>query len=94
MTCWWILAVTSLREEEFSQFYGFLQTDFGRLLVLGWRFSLAFHICNGIRHLFWDIGFGFKPSTARNSSLVVILASVVLTVILYWVTLFRWVQLY
>ena len=94
MICWWILAVTSLREEAFSQFYDFLRTDLGRLLAFGWRFSLAFHICNGLRHLVWDIGYGFKPATARNASLAVILASLLLTGLFYWVTLIRWYQLY
>lgn len=93
MISWWILAVTSLQEDQFAQFYDFLHTPIGRFLVLGWRFSIAFHICNGIRHLIWDIGYGFKPSSARNGSIIVIIATFVLTAVLYWVTFMRWFQL-
>ena len=93
MISWWILAVTSLREDEFARFYDFLHTPIGRALILGWRFSIAFHICNGIRHLIWDIGYGFSPNSARNSSIFVIVFSILLTIVLYWITLLRWFQL-
>ena len=94
LSCWWIIAVTSLREEEFNLFYDFLHTTIGRLLTLGWRFSLAFHLCSGIRHLIWDLGYGFKPSTSSRSSLVVIISAIALTILLYWITLFRWFELF
>jgi len=43
--------------------------------AIGIAFSLFYHMLNGIRHLFWDIGYGFELKTAkRNGYLVVILA--------------------
>ncbi len=43
-------------------------------------FALYYHFCNGIRHLFWDIGKGFKLTTARTNGFLVILAALVLTI--------------
>ncbi len=33
--------------------------------VIGLIFSISFHLCNGIRHLFWDIGMGFELQKAK-----------------------------
>ena len=34
----------------------------GLLLLFGWTLALFFHMCNGIRHLAWDLGFGFEKA--------------------------------
>jgi succinate dehydrogenase / fumarate reductase cytochrome b subunit len=60
---------------------------FGRLLLLGWTFSLFFHLANGIRHLCWDAGYGFEIKTATISGWVVVAASAALTVIVWVVGL-------
>ncbi len=45
------------------------------LAAIGVTFALYYHFCNGIRHLFWDIGKGFAKETAkRNGFLIIILA--------------------
>lgn len=51
-------------------------------------FSLYYHFCNGIRHLFWDFGKGFELKTARRNGYLVILVSLILTVITIAVTAF------
>lgn len=43
-------------------------------------FSLYYHFCNGIRHLFWDIGKGFEISVARRNGYIVILSALLLTI--------------
>jgi succinate dehydrogenase / fumarate reductase cytochrome b subunit len=53
----------------------------GLLMLLGWTFSFFFHLCNGIRHLFWDAGYGFELRTTYASGWTVLAASGVLTVI-------------
>ncbi|MEX2644019.1 MAG: succinate dehydrogenase, cytochrome b556 subunit [Acetobacterales bacterium] len=62
----------------------FLGSWFGRLLLFGWTFSLFFHLCNGIRHLVWDAGYGYELDTAYASAIAVVAASGVLTV-LAWI---------
>ena len=49
------------------------------LVILGWVFSLYYHLCNGIRHLFWDIGKGFEIKTANRTGKLVLLISLILT---------------
>lgn len=48
--------------------------------VLMWSFSLYYHMCNGIRHLFWDIGKGFEKKTANRNGILVLIASAMLTI--------------
>ena len=53
----------------------------GVLVLVGWTWSLFFHLCNGIRHLFWDAGYGFDLPTTYRSGWTVVAASAALTVI-------------
>ena len=58
---------------------GFMGTIIGKLLLLGWSFSFFFHLANGIRHLFWDLGMGFEMRQANASAWFVIVATVLMT---------------
>lgn len=49
------------------------------VVMLGFAFSLYYHLFNGIRHLFWDFGKGFDIKTTRKSGVVVLIASALLT---------------
>ncbi len=53
----------------------------GQLLLFGWTVALFYHLCNGIRHLFWDAGRGFELRTAYASGWVVVVATALLSVI-------------
>lgn len=50
-----------------------------RLALLGLAFCFFFHLCNGIRHLVWDLGYGFEKHQARVSGWLVVIAAIVLT---------------
>jgi succinate dehydrogenase / fumarate reductase, cytochrome b subunit len=52
---------------------------YGQLLLLGWSWALLYHLCNGIRHLFWDLGRGFELKTAARSGYAVVVVSLALT---------------
>lgn len=77
---WWLIAAAT-SVEAFDGVQKVIGSWFGRLLLFGWSYALFFHLCNGIRHLFWDMGKGFDLTTARNSNWIVILGSVALTVV-------------
>jgi succinate dehydrogenase / fumarate reductase cytochrome b subunit len=53
----------------------------GRLVLLGFTAALYYHLCNGIRHLFWDVGRGYDLATANRSGRLVIAAAALLTVL-------------
>ena len=60
----------------YAALHGFLASWLGLLLLLGWTFSLFFHLCNGIRHLFWDAGYGFDLQTIYASGWAVVAISI------------------
>ncbi|VFM95746.1 MAG: succinate dehydrogenase subunit C [Candidatus Kentron sp. G] len=55
----------------------------GRLALMGWIFSLAYHLSNGIRHLFWDAGKGFEIEAVYASGKTVLVVSVLLTILVF-----------
>ena len=59
----------------------------GRLALFGWSVALFYHLCNGIRHLGWDAGYGFELKTAYASGYAVLVGTAVLTV-LAWILAF------
>jgi len=79
---WWLVALAR-GPEAFASVQSFVGSWLGRLLLLGWTFSLFFHLANGIRHLCWDTGYGFEIKTAEISGWVVVAAAAVLTVIVW-----------
>ena len=60
----------------------------GRIVLIGLTLAAFYHLSNGIRHLFWDAGYGFKPRTATNSAWLVILIAIVATAAFWAVILF------
>ena len=77
---WWLVALAQ-GPEAFASAQSFAGSWLGRFLLLGWTFSLFFHLANGIRHLCWDAGYGFEIKTATASGWVVVVASAALTLI-------------
>ena len=55
----------------------------GLVVLFGFTWALTYHLFNGIRHLTWDIGYGFRPKTANGVSLFIIVASVLVAAALF-----------
>ena len=53
----------------------------GRIVLGGWLFCAFYHLCNGIRHLFWDAGYGFELKDAYRSGWIVVAVALVATVV-------------
>jgi len=77
---WWLVAAAS-GPDAFATAQGFIGSFIGRLLLFGWTLALFYHLCNGIRHLFWDAGHGFTIATAQRSGAIVLIAATVLSLI-------------
>ncbi len=88
LLAWWLVAAAA-GPEHFALVQGVLASWIGRLIMLGFSFALFFHLCNGIRHLAWDLGHGFEKVTARNASIAVFVFSGLLTA-LAWLLAFIW----
>jgi succinate dehydrogenase / fumarate reductase cytochrome b subunit len=80
---WWLVAAAT-SADAFATAQWFFGSWLGLLLLFGWSFAFFFHLCNGIRHLVWDAGYGFDLRSTYVSGWTVIAASGVLT-ILAWV---------
>ncbi len=62
----------------------FFNSYLGRLFIFLYIFSLCYHMCNGIRHLVWDLGYGFEIKNVYYSGYVTIASAVILNT-LVWV---------
>lgn len=51
----------------------FFLESWGAVLIGGWAVAMYYHLFNGIRHLFWDAGYGYELDTARRSGWAVII---------------------
>jgi len=74
----WLIALAN-GPESFSAIQQHINNWYGRLLLFAWIFSLYYHLCNGVRHLFWDIGLGLEIKTTYLSGYAVLVITVLLT---------------
>lgn len=82
LTYW--LTAAAYGPEAFATATAFLGSIIGRLILFGFTLALAYHGCNGVRHLFWDTGRGLTKEGLNKSATTTIAVSVVLT-ILVWI---------
>ncbi|AIL65277.1 Succinate dehydrogenase cytochrome b556 subunit [Rickettsiales bacterium Ac37b] len=88
ITWWIILGVYSAFNPTLVK-WTFFSTILGKIMLCGWSFALFFHLFNGIRHLFWDAGFGFQKKQFNWSGIVVIIASILSTVLSWSIVLYN-----
>jgi succinate dehydrogenase / fumarate reductase cytochrome b subunit len=79
----WLLSA-AMGETYYALFIAVMNTWIGKLMLLGFTFTVFYHMCNGIRHLFWDMGYLFKIDQAYKAGYAVIFSSVILTA-WFWV---------
>ena len=75
---YWLVAVAG-GAESYETARTLIGSWFGRLLLFGWSLCLFYHLCNGIRHLFWDVGMGLELADVYRSGWAVVAATLVLT---------------
>ena len=78
---WFI--ILSLGESNYELFLLMMNSFFGKFILIGFSWSMVFHILSGLRHLAWDLGYGFEIKTANISGIIVVVSSLVLTII-FW----------
>lgn len=74
----WFIALAS-GPTAFNTYSQLVTAWYGQVLLFGWSWALTYHLCNGIRHLFWDVGMGFELKTAERSGYAVVIVSLALT---------------
>jgi succinate dehydrogenase / fumarate reductase cytochrome b subunit len=76
---WWLIATAS-GPDAYAVFAAVAGHPIGQVILFGLLWSLAFHMLNGIRHLAWDLGYGFNISTARLTAAIVYGLSLLLAI--------------
>ena len=74
----WLMAAAA-GPQAYSAIQRFLSSWLGLVLMFGWTFSFFFHLCNGLRHLAWDAGYGFELRSIYVSGWTVVVVSIALT---------------
>ncbi|MET0331191.1 MAG: succinate dehydrogenase, cytochrome b556 subunit [Dyella sp.] len=82
LVIWGLLALAS-GAQAYAHFKTYLGSPIGLILLVGWSWALFFHLCNGIRHLVQDAGAGYEIKQFVRSSWMSVIASVVLTLIVW-----------
>ncbi|WP_423820944.1 succinate dehydrogenase, cytochrome b556 subunit [Salinisphaera sp. SPP-AMP-43] len=78
----WLIAAAN-GPDTYAAVNGVFGSWFGQLIMFLWSFALFYHLCNGIRHLVWDIGLGLDLETARKSGFAVIGIAAALTIFVW-----------
>lgn len=86
---WWLLAA-AFGPAAYHVFQGFFRSPPGLFLVFLWTAALFYHLCNGVRHLTWDCGWGFELRSVYRSGWAVLALSTALTVIAWVIGYFQW----
>jgi succinate dehydrogenase / fumarate reductase cytochrome b subunit len=80
----WALSVSLSGDAGFLRMADALAHPLARLILLGWVWAFAHHFFAGLRHLALDVHWGLELKQARQSSLAVMLASGLVTLLAAW----------
>ena len=78
----WI-ALLLFGETNYEYINFFFNSFFGKFTITGITWSFNFQILSEIRHLIWDLGYGFELKTSKISGVLVIFGSIILTVLIF-----------
>jgi succinate dehydrogenase / fumarate reductase cytochrome b subunit len=79
LLAWGLIALAS-GPEMYQPFVAAMANPIGLVVLFGFLWSLVYHFLNGIRHLAWDLGYGFAVPTANRTAVLVIALSVLISV--------------
>ena len=82
LICLWIISLL-LGEENYELTKIFLQSFFGKFFIIFLCWSFSFHALNEIRHLAWDLGYGYDLKVSKITGIFAILGSFILTILIY-----------
>ena len=82
LICIWTLSLL-VGENSYEIIKLFLRSFFGKFIIVFLCWTFSFHILNEIRHLIWDMGYGFDLKITKITGVLSFLGSFVLTILLY-----------
>jgi succinate dehydrogenase / fumarate reductase cytochrome b subunit len=85
LVCW--LTAAAAGPDSYARIAAAVASLPGKLALFAWTVALYYHLCNGVRHLFWDVGKGFTIAAAYRSGYLVLAATAVLSLLTWLVIL-------
>jgi succinate dehydrogenase / fumarate reductase, cytochrome b subunit len=80
---YWLVALAA-GQESYDAALNCFKSPLVKLALFGWLAAFYYHLCNGIRHLFWDMGYGFEKAVAKKTGTVVVMVALAMTVLTWW----------
>ena len=69
--------------ENYKIIHNFFNSFLGKFVVVSICWTFSFHILNELRHLLWDLGYGFDLKVARITGVIALIGSFILTILFY-----------
>ena len=82
MICFWSISLL-LGAESYQIINNFFNSFLGKFVAIGLCWTFSFHILNELRHLLWDLGYGFDLKISKITGVLALVGSFVLTILLY-----------
>ena len=82
LICIWTLSLL-VGENSYEITKLFLKSLFGKFIIISLCWTFSFHILNEIRHLIWDMGYGFDLKVTKITGVLAFFGSFVLTIVFY-----------
>ena len=79
---YWLVSLAG-GEDAYASAAKMFASPLGLLFLMSWTFAFLYHLLNGVRHLFWDVGRGFERAQRHASGWFVFLGSIALTLSLW-----------
>ena len=74
----WLMALAG-GAWSYDAFARHVDAWYGQVLLLGWSWALLYHLCNGVRHMIWDLGYGYSIPVVYRGGYVMVACSFLLT---------------
>ena len=84
LMAWWLIAIAS-GPGAYATLLAFTGSWIGRIVVFGYTWALIHHMLSGVRHLVWDLGYGFGASEREWLTRAALIGSITLTIVVWMI---------
>lgn len=85
---WWLVSVAfSPNNPTDTWFWHFFGGTFGLVILILWSYSLIFHFCTGVRHLFFDAHIGLSLRGLHITGWIALASSFIITAVTWFIIL-------
>ncbi|MBX9457072.1 MAG: succinate dehydrogenase, cytochrome b556 subunit [Rhizobium sp.] len=82
LVAWWLIAAAS-GPEYFATANWVFGSWIGQIVLFGFTWALVQHMIGGVRHLVWDLGYGFDKHLTTRVAKITFVASPIITILLW-----------